>query len=207
MCKWRTNLFYSFFQYLGDIPSTPGELFSFILLILLTTTFGVTTNCPNLSPSDPLNFVSGTGYELVSSHMNTELKYIFNSSAITNPSVVTFPELSSSGPTLSRTWLKSPIIIQSPLLTSLIALCIVLLFYLVMLGQRYTTPMVTIVCPVTKLHHMASLQSGSPCNCTSYAGIVSLMYNNTPPSSNYAIPIHYITFQSQFNICYIIVCP
>ena len=28
---------------LGDIPSTPGDLFSFILLILLTTTSGVTT--------------------------------------------------------------------------------------------------------------------------------------------------------------------
>ena len=47
------------FSILGDIPSTPGDLFSFILLILLTTTSGVTTNCPNLSPSDPLNFVSG----------------------------------------------------------------------------------------------------------------------------------------------------
>ena len=44
-----------------------------------------------------------------------------------------------------------------------------------MLGQRYTTPMITAVCPVTKLHHMASLQSASSCNCTSYAGIVSLM--------------------------------
>ena len=38
-----------------------------------------------------------------------------------------------------------------------------------MLGQRYTTPMITVVCPVTKLHHMASLQSASSCNCTSYA--------------------------------------
>ena len=27
-----------------------------------------------------------------------------------------------------------------------------------MLGQRYTTLMITVVCPVTKLHHMASLQ-------------------------------------------------
>ena len=35
---------------LGDIPSTPGDLFSFILLTLLATTSGVTTNCPNLSP-------------------------------------------------------------------------------------------------------------------------------------------------------------
>ena len=53
------------FSILGDIPSTPGDLFSFILLILQATTSGVTTNCPNLSPSDPLNFVSGTGNELV----------------------------------------------------------------------------------------------------------------------------------------------
>ena len=28
-----------------------------------------------------------------------------------------------------------------------------------MLGQRYTTPMVTVECPVTSLHHIASLQS------------------------------------------------
>ena len=40
------------FSILGDIPSTPGDLFSFVLLILLTTTSGVTTNCPNLSPSE-----------------------------------------------------------------------------------------------------------------------------------------------------------
>ena len=54
------------FTILGDIPSTPGDIFSFILLILLATTYGVTTNCPNLSPSDSLNFVSGTGNEQVS---------------------------------------------------------------------------------------------------------------------------------------------
>ena len=47
--------------------------------------------------------------------------------------------------------------IQSPLLTSLMALCIFSLFSLVMLGQRYTTPIVTVVCPVTNLHHMASI--------------------------------------------------
>ena len=86
------------------IPSTPGDLFSFILLILLATTSGVTTNCPNLSPSDPSNFVYGTGNELVSSRVNTELKCIFNSSAITIPCVILFPALSSSGPTLSRTF-------------------------------------------------------------------------------------------------------
>ena len=38
------------FSILGDIPSTPGDLFYFILLILLATTTGVTTNCHNLSP-------------------------------------------------------------------------------------------------------------------------------------------------------------
>ena len=47
------------FSILCDIPSTPRDLFFFILLILLAATSGVTTNCPNLSPYDPLNFVSG----------------------------------------------------------------------------------------------------------------------------------------------------
>ena len=86
-------------------------------------------------------------------------------------------------------WLKSPIIIESPLLTSLIALCIFSLFCLVMLGQRNTTPMVSVVCPVTNLHHIASFQSVSSCNCTLYAGIVSLMYNNTAPPL-YALRIY-----------------
>ena len=70
--------------------------------------------------------------------------------------------------------------IATPLPTSLIALYIFSLFCLIMLGQRYTTPMVTVVCPLTSLHHMASLQSASSCSCTSYAGIVSLVYYNTP---------------------------
>ena len=64
---------------------------------------------------------------------------------------------------------------QSPLLTSLIALCIFSLFWLVMLGQQYTTPMVIVVCHVTRLHHMASLQSASCCNGTSYAGIIIII--------------------------------
>ena len=64
------------FSILDDIPPTPGDLFSFILLILLATGSGVTTNCHNLSPSDPLDFVSGTGNELVSPRVNTELKCI-----------------------------------------------------------------------------------------------------------------------------------
>ena len=92
------------FSVLDAIPSTPGDLFSFIMLILLATTSGVTTNCPNLSPSDPSNFVSGTGKELISSHVNTELKCIFNSYAIKNVCVIIFPALSTSGPTLSRTF-------------------------------------------------------------------------------------------------------
>ena len=37
--------------------------------------------------------------------------------------------------------------------------------------------MVTVVCSVTNLHHMASLLSASSCNCTSYADIVSLIYS------------------------------
>ena len=61
------------FSILGDIPSTPGDLFSFILSIWLATTSAVTTSCPNISPSDPLNFVSSTGNEQVSSLVNTEL--------------------------------------------------------------------------------------------------------------------------------------
>ena len=44
---------------------------------------------------------------------------------------------------------------------------IVSLLCLVMLGQRYTTPMVTVVCPVTDLHHMTSFQSASSGDCTS----------------------------------------
>ena len=102
-------------------------------------------------------------------------------------------------------WLKSPIII----LTSLIALYIFSLFCLVMLGQSNTTPMVTSVCPGNKLHHMASLQSACSCTCSSYDGIVSLMYGDAPPppSSHSVFPKHYITSQSQFSICYISVCP
>ena len=53
------------FNILDAIPSTPGDLLSFILFILLATTSGVRTNCPNLSPKVPLNFVSGTGSELL----------------------------------------------------------------------------------------------------------------------------------------------
>ena len=64
------------FSILDPIPSTPGDLFAFVLFILLATTSGVTTNCLNISPSVPLNFVYGTGNELVSSLVNTELKSI-----------------------------------------------------------------------------------------------------------------------------------
>ena len=92
------------FRILGDIPSIPGELFPFILLILLATTSRVTTNCPNLSSSHPLNFVTGTGNELVSSLVDTKLKCIFNYSADKIPCVIIYPALSSSGTTLSRTF-------------------------------------------------------------------------------------------------------
>ena len=71
-----------YFSNLFDIPSTPGDLLYFILLILLATTSGVTTNCSKFSPSGPLHFVYCTGNELVSSLVNTELKCKFNSSAV-----------------------------------------------------------------------------------------------------------------------------
>ena len=74
------------------------------------------------------------------------------------------------------TMVKIPHYNTVSLLTSLITLCICSLFCLVILGKQYTTPMVTVVCPVTSLHHMASLQSGSSDNCTPYAGIFSLIY-------------------------------
>ena len=41
------------FSILGAIPFTPGDLFTFKLLILLATTSGVTSNCPNHSPLIP----------------------------------------------------------------------------------------------------------------------------------------------------------
>ena len=78
-----------------------------------------------------------------------------------------------------------------------------------MLVQRYTTPMVTVVCPVTKLHHIASLQSASSCNCTSCAGIVSLKYSNIPPPFCPILSFLNITQPSspKLSICYVIVCP
>ena len=54
------------------IPYTTGDVL-FILLMLLATTSGITTNCPNLSPSVPLNFVYVTGNELVSYLVNRTL--------------------------------------------------------------------------------------------------------------------------------------
>ena len=97
-------------------------------------------------------------------------------------------------------WSKSPIIIQSPLLTSQIALCMFSLFCLVMLGrQQYTTPIVTVVCPVTSFHPMTSLQSASSGKCASYAGMVSLMYNNTPPSLLPILPFLNMTLPANPN--------
>ena len=56
-------------------------------------------------------------------------------------------------------WLKSPIIIQSPLLTSVIAVNIFSLSCLVMFVRRCSTPMVTVVCTVTNLPVRTSLDS------------------------------------------------
>ena len=57
--------------------------------------------CSDLSPS---NLVNGTGSELISYVVQTELKYSFKTSAIRNPSEIMFPLLFCSGPTLSRTF-------------------------------------------------------------------------------------------------------
>ena len=62
-----------------------------MLLIWLATTSAVTTVYPNLSPSNPFDFVSGIGNELLSSLVNTELNGIFNSSAIKQSCVKIFP--------------------------------------------------------------------------------------------------------------------
>ena len=112
-----------YFSSLGAIPSTPDDIFCFVLLILLATTSGVTTNCPQPSPSDPSNFVSGTDNELVSSRVNTELKCIFNSSANKTPCVIIFPAMSSNGPTLSRTFFLLLTYAYKLLLSDFVLIC------------------------------------------------------------------------------------
>ena len=47
----------------GGIPSTPGDLLSFIALIFLATNSGVTTNGPKYSDLAPWNLASATGNE------------------------------------------------------------------------------------------------------------------------------------------------
>ena len=85
------------------MPSTSGDLFSFIELILLATTSRVKINCSNLSVLVQLNFVSGVGNELIPFPVNPEPKSVFNSYVIKYPCVIIFPAVSSSAPTLSRT--------------------------------------------------------------------------------------------------------
>ena len=51
----------------GGIPSTPGDLLSFIFLIFFAIISGVTNNCPNCSDLFPSNLINGTGSELISS--------------------------------------------------------------------------------------------------------------------------------------------
>ena len=61
----------------GGIPSTPGDLLSFIFLIFFTIISGVTNICPKCSDLLPSNLVNGTGSERISSVVKTELKYSF----------------------------------------------------------------------------------------------------------------------------------
>ena len=64
-----------FLSSLGGIPSTPGDLLSFIFLIVFPIITGVTNICPKCSDLLPSNLVNGNGSELKSSVVNTELKY------------------------------------------------------------------------------------------------------------------------------------
>ena len=55
----------------GGIPSTPGDLLSFIFLIFFAIISGVTNNCPKCSDALPSNLVNRTGSELISSVVKT----------------------------------------------------------------------------------------------------------------------------------------
>ena len=66
----------------GCVPSTPGDFLSFIFLIFFAMISGVTNNCPKCSDVLPSDLVNGTGSELKSSVVKTELKYSFRTSAI-----------------------------------------------------------------------------------------------------------------------------
>ena len=57
----------------GGIPSTPGDLLSFIFLIFFAIISLLTNNCPKYSDLLPSNLVNGTGSELISSVVKTEL--------------------------------------------------------------------------------------------------------------------------------------
>ena len=50
----------------GGIPSTPGDLLSFIFLIFFAIISGVTNNCPKFSDLLTSNLVNGTVSELIS---------------------------------------------------------------------------------------------------------------------------------------------
>ena len=72
MWAWHTN-FVLRFPSVILVESTPSDLFSFMLLILLATS-GVTLNCPNIYLLGPLDFATGVGNELMSTLVNNELK-------------------------------------------------------------------------------------------------------------------------------------
>ena len=55
----------------GGIPSTPGDLLSFIFLFFFAIISGFTNNCPKCSDLLPSNSVNGTGSELISSVVKT----------------------------------------------------------------------------------------------------------------------------------------
>ena len=76
--KLNTISFSSF----GCIPSTPGDLLYSIFLISIAIISGITNNYPKCSDLLPSNLVNGTGSELISSVVKTELKYSFRTCVI-----------------------------------------------------------------------------------------------------------------------------
>ena len=86
----------------GEIPSTPGDLLSFIFLSLVSILSGVITIiCCMHASFSPIMF-GMVGSLPVSSSVNTELKYLFKLFAMSTLFVITFPSIYLCGPTLSK---------------------------------------------------------------------------------------------------------
>ena len=82
----------------------PGDLFSFILIMFLSRAYSlrIYKSLPKHFYFGPLHFFTGLGNALISSLVNTELKCIFNSSAIKNPCFIMFPAVSMLQPNIEQ---------------------------------------------------------------------------------------------------------